>query len=87
MDGINVFLTLVGFDTPPAGAQRAVPVFPAIYGGYYIAMGAEFFQQDLVPNPDVFSAKIAHMFLFGAQMGWFSLGGRDNQNPPMVSEL
>ena len=23
------------------------------------------------------------MFVFGAQMGWFSLGGRSNQNPPM----
>ena len=85
MDGINVFLTLVGFGSADfAGASRIVPVFPSIYGGYYVAMGAEFFQEDLTgPTPDVFSAKIAKQFLFGAQMGWFSLGGRSNQVPYM----
>ena len=46
-------------------------------------MGAKFYQNDLTPNPNVFAAKIANQFLFGAQMGWFSLGGRSNQNPPM----
>eukprot|EP01043_Picozoa_sp_COSAG02_P035835 COSAG02_NODE_2591_length_8466_cov_26.224095_6_plen_256_part_00 len=34
-------------------------------------------------DPDVFAAKIAAQFVFGAQLGWFSLGGRDNQHPAM----
>ena len=83
MGDLNVFLTLVGFSSDIAGASRGVPAFPALYGGFYIAMGAEFFTTDFTPMPDVFSAKVARMFLFGAQLGWFSLGGRDNQSPPM----
>jgi hypothetical protein len=51
---------------------------------YYLAMGAEFSQADFHPSPDVFAAKVAKMLHFGAQLGWFSLGGRDNQDPPMA---
>jgi hypothetical protein len=90
MDGVNLFLTLVGFqggDPPsapsPVSARTIVPAFQAVYGGYVLAVGAEFFRQDLTPDPDVFAAKVAVQFSFGAQMGWFSLGGRDNQQPPM----
>ena len=83
MDGINVYLTLVGFSGNFEGVDRIAPIFPAVYGGYYISMGAEFFKEDLTNNPDVFSAKIAEQFGFGAQLGWFSLGGRNNQNPYM----
>ena len=84
MGDLNVFLTLVGFSSDIAGASRGVPAFPALYGGYYLAMGAEFFTTDFAPgNADVFSAKVGRMFAFGAQLGWFSLGGRDNQSPPM----
>lgn len=82
MDGVNVFLTLVGFSGDFAGSNRIVNVFGAVYGGFYISMGAEFFQQDF-DDPNVFSAKIAQQLMFGAQLGWFSLGGRNNQNPPM----
>jgi hypothetical protein len=39
------------------GNSKIVPVFPSIYGGYYIAMGAEFYQQDFL-NPNDFAAKI-----------------------------
>jgi hypothetical protein len=86
MSGIDMFLTLVGFSvgdlSPPApgAAEQAtyiVPAFQSVYGGYYLSMGAEFFPTDFVPNPDVFAAKLANQFLFGAQMGWFSLGGKD----------
>ena len=83
MDGVNVYLTLVAFGRPPVGAQRIVPVFPAIYGGYYVGAGAIFHTTDLRPDPDVFAAKVALQFTFGAQIGWFSLGGRDNERPPM----
>jgi hypothetical protein len=60
-----------------------VPAFQSVYGGYALFMGAEYFQNDFLPNPNVFSAKIANQFLFGAQIGWFSLGGRANQVPNM----
>jgi hypothetical protein len=83
MGDLNVFLTLVGFSSDIGGASRGVPAFPALYGGYYLAMGAEFFTTDFAPSPDVFSAKVGRMFAFGAQLGWFSLGGRNNQSPPM----
>ena len=90
MQGVQLFLTLVGFERgephfyPSLGsAETIVPAFQAIYGGYVLAVGAEFFREDLVPDPNVFASKIAAQFSFGAQMGWFSLGGRDNQDPPM----
>jgi hypothetical protein len=88
--GIDLFLTLVGFgagDLPPVSPDHSgatiVPAFQAVYGGYVIPMGAEFFRQDFSPNPDVFAAKVAVQYVFGAQLGWFSLGGRDNQSPAM----
>jgi hypothetical protein len=79
MNGINIYLSLVAFMGPIIGPSRIVPVFPAVYGGYYLSMGSIFYQEDLTRNPDSFSAKIAQQFSFGAQLGWFSLGGRDNQ--------
>ena len=94
MGGINLFLTLVGFSRgdypgirpPRSSPSRIVPAFQAIYGGYVLPVGAEFFRPDL-DGPDgggdLFAAKVAAQFVFGAQMGWFSLGGRDNQSPPM----
>ena len=65
-------------------SSRIVPAFNAIYGGYYIGMGAIFDVGDLIPNPDAFAAKITEQFVLGAQLGWMSLGGRDNQNPSMA---
>lgn len=44
--------------------------------------GAEFFASDF-DDPDYFAAKCANMLMFGAQIGWFSLIGRDNQDPYM----
>ena len=90
--GINLFLTLTGFasgsfpSAPTGGTTPAnviVPAFQSVYGGYVLPMGAEFFRNDFLPDPDVFAAKVAVQFVFGAQLGWFSLGGRDNQNPAM----
>ena len=78
MDGVNIFLTLVGYSKPFSGITRIVNAFGSIYGGYYFSMGAEFFQKDF-SNPDLFSAKIAKQLLYGSQLGWFSLGGRDDQ--------
>lgn len=50
---------------------------------YYISMGSVFFLEDLTHNTDVFAAKVAAQYLFGAQLGWFSLGGSDVQVPYM----
>ena len=93
MGNLDMFLTLVGFsagdlspptkDTKDESSSYIVPAFQSVYGGYALFMGAEFFQNDLVPNPNIFSAKIANQLLFGSQIGWFSLGGRNNQNPAM----
>lgn len=87
MAGINLFLTLVGFATGDlpggTGATVMVPAFQAVYGGYVLPVGAEFFRNDFLPDPNVFAAKIAAQYVFGAQLGWFSLGGRDNQHPAM----
>jgi hypothetical protein len=84
MADINVYLSLEAFgDADFEGAHRIVPAFAAIYGGYYTAMGAVFYQNDFV-NPDVFAAKIAKQFMFGAMLGWFSLGGRNNTKFPVA---
>lgn len=94
MGGLNLFLTLVGFligdlpSTPePTTGSIIVPAFQSVYGGYILPVGAEFYQQDF-KDPNIFAAKVAVMYVFGAQMGWFSLGGRDNEHPPMgIHEL
>jgi hypothetical protein len=88
MGNLDMYLTLVGFasgnlsmpshQTSNDSLTYIVPAFQSVYGGYALFMGAEYFQKDLSPNPNVFAAKIANQLLFGAQIGWFSLGGRSN---------
>ena len=43
-----------------------------------VAFGSIFGVADLSPNPDVFAARLAAQFVYGAQLGWFSLGGIDH---------
>eukprot|EP00730_Choanoeca_flexa_P008612 TRINITY_DN12511_c1_g1_i10.p1 TRINITY_DN12511_c1_g1~~TRINITY_DN12511_c1_g1_i10.p1 ORF type:complete len:784 (+),score=125.20 TRINITY_DN12511_c1_g1_i10:1795-4146(+) len=76
MDVISGYLTLVAFDPPFAsGAPRVlVPAFPAIYGGYYVGFGDIFNAADLADQRPL-SARIVAQFVYGTQMGWFSLGG------------
>lgn len=85
MDQVNGLLTLVAFGVPFAlpqptapGAVVLSPAFPAIYGGYYSAFGSIFTHNDLALNPDVYASRLATSFVYGAQMGWFSLGGVDH---------
>jgi hypothetical protein len=82
MDVVNGQLTLVAFrspfappPTPVPGSAVLSPAFPAIYGGYFVSFGSIFTTNDLVLNPDVYASRVAASFVFGAQMGWFSLGG------------
>jgi len=49
-----------------------VPIFPAVYGGWVLTFGRTFYKEDL-ENPISFAAKVGQMFIFGAQLGWFSL--------------
>ena len=58
MAGVDVFLTLVGFekDTSLSSNESIVPAFPAVYGGYVYAAGAEFFRSDLDDDGDVVSS-------------------------------
>ena len=56
--GVDIFLTLVGFDNNFASStQRIVPAFPAVYGGYVYSAGAEFFAQDMDGDGDVSQGK------------------------------
>ena len=85
MDQVNGLLTLVAFGvpfappaTPSPGHRVLAPAFAAVYGGYYVAFGSIYTHNDLALNPDVFASRLATSFVYGAQMGWFSLGGVDH---------
>jgi hypothetical protein len=70
MDGVNVYLALNAYDVPDT--TSIVPVFQAIYGGYYFAMGSEFFADDLLSgngDGDVFAAKVTQQYMLGSQLG------------------
>ena len=83
MAHVHVYLSLAAFWVNQAGStKRLVPVFPHIYGGLYTAMGAEYFLSDVLPDPDVYAAKLAWQFQNGATMGWWALGGTETP-PPM----
>ena len=82
MDLLNVLLTLSSYSSSGfTDKYRDCNIFNAVYGGYYVGMGMVYYVTDFAPNPNVFSGKVAKQFLFGGQLGWFSLVGRDNQHP------
>eukprot|EP01065_Artemidia_motanka_P030722 TRINITY_DN36805_c0_g1_i1.p1 TRINITY_DN36805_c0_g1~~TRINITY_DN36805_c0_g1_i1.p1 ORF type:complete len:851 (+),score=223.16 TRINITY_DN36805_c0_g1_i1:62-2554(+) len=82
MDVVQGYLTLVAFNAPHAlsgnGASVLSPAFPAIYGGYFIGFGSIYSHADMALNPDVLAARLAANFVYGVQLGWFSLGGVDH---------
>ncbi|MGC9203006.1 MAG: DUF6259 domain-containing protein, partial [Thermoproteota archaeon] len=63
---------LDGFLTWHSFQGDLVPIFPAVYGGWALTFGRTFSKEDL-ENPISFAAKVGQMFIFGAQLGWFSL--------------
>ena len=82
IDAASGLLTLAAFAAAPlvqapsaAGARFMNPAFAAIYGGYYVGFGAIYAGADFAPNPDVLAARLATQFVYGSQLGWFSLGG------------
>ncbi|EDQ92033.1 uncharacterized protein MONBRDRAFT_22789 [Monosiga brevicollis MX1] len=74
MDAISGFLTLVAFEPAFVGTKALVPAFPAIYGGYFVGFGDIFNAEDLA-DQDPLMARVVAQFVYGAQLGWFSLGG------------
>ena len=49
---------------------EAVPMFPSIYGEYSLTYAREFFEADVREDELRFTSKLAHLFTFGAQLGW-----------------
>ena len=84
MSKLHGYLTLTAFQHQVAtAAGQLVPVFPAVYGGYMIGFGAIFTIADLVSNVDsAYATLLAAQFVHGAQLGWMSLGGTED-DPPM----
>ena len=78
MDVASGLLTIEAFSNSPLvqdGAEFLAPAFPAVYGGFYNAFGGMFSRADFAPNADVLAARLAAQFVYGAQLGWMSLGG------------
>jgi hypothetical protein len=59
-------------DCNPLKGNIIVPLFPAVYGGYSINFGRFLFRED-IDDTVQFVTKLAQMFLFGSQLGWFGL--------------
>jgi len=55
------------FQSPEA---EDIPLFPTIYGEYALRFGRVFEEADI--GNDLFSAKVAQMFSYGVQLGWFT---------------
>ena len=73
MDGhLTICNCCAELDCNPLKGNIIVPLFPAVYGGYSINFGRFLFKEDI--NDTVpFVTKLAQMFLFGSQLGWFGL--------------
>ncbi|MDD2708749.1 MAG: DUF6259 domain-containing protein [Verrucomicrobiae bacterium] len=50
-------------------ADRLVPLYSAVYGGFRITFGRYFTPSDFT-NIEAFVSKLSQMFHFGAQLGW-----------------
>ena len=78
---VDTFLTLVAYENLDAIAPAFQYVYP---GGVFTSAGAIFYQKDIDNDGGVlFMRKLMKMFMLGSQLGWMSLGGRENQKPPM----
>jgi hypothetical protein len=88
MNSLHGYLTLVAFKSSlvvsnglPSSSSTNYrilsPAFPAIYGGYYVGFGAQWYQLDFNDH-NWWCGKLATTFITGTQMGWFSLLGISN---------
>mmetsp|Transcript_14729 Transcript_14729/g.30289 ORF Transcript_14729/g.30289 Transcript_14729/m.30289 type:complete len:787 (+) Transcript_14729:3-2363(+) len=77
MDMMEGFLILTVFFksfVEEASTPWSVPAYASVYGGYYNAFGAEFYASEF-KDLQYLKAKLAKQLVYGAQLGWFSLGG------------
>ena len=72
---VDTFLALTAYS---GNLTEIVPAFQIVYGGMMSTVGSEFFQSDL--NDNNFELKLMKQFLFGTQLGWFSIGKSDGVN-------
>jgi hypothetical protein len=63
MKNLNGYLVLSGFEN-----CDLLPMFSAVYGGYIVPFGREFFETDF-DDPNRFTTKIGQMLVNGAQLG------------------
>ena len=61
-----------------APASILVPAFPAVYGGYFVGFGSIYTHNDLALDANVLASRMAASFVYGIQIGWFSLQGVDH---------
>jgi len=77
MDQVEGYLILTVFTksfTRKETSPWSVPAFASVYGGYFNSFGAEFYASDFL-DTQYLKAKLAKQYLYGTQLGWFSLGG------------
>ena len=82
MNALQGYLSLVAFKASlqlqpvPSSShyKQLAPAFPVVYGGYYVAFGAQWYQLDF-DDHDWWRGKLAATFVTGTQMGWFSIAG------------
>jgi hypothetical protein len=60
----------------PQAYKRLTPAYAAVYGGHFIAAGAEWFRSDFNDH-DWLCGKLASQFTSGVVMGWMALSGLD----------
>ena len=77
MNQVEGYLTLVPFGAAHVGKDIMTPAFASVYGGYYIGFGDEWLQADF-DDKDWWRAKLAREMVFGISLGWFGLGGQDD---------
>ncbi|EER09266.1 hypothetical protein Pmar_PMAR013492 [Perkinsus marinus ATCC 50983] len=71
MRTVDAYLTLVAM-----GADDPVPVFGAVYGGFYKGIGS-YFSRRTDGHPHNFTRAVCKQLLFGNRIGWFALDGKD----------
>jgi len=72
MNQVQAYLSL-----SPYSQCNMVPAYMAVYGGYHISVGRTFDKSDLLDRGQGFAMKMGQMFVYGAQLGWMALRGRD----------
>lgn len=57
----------------PAGQQKLIPLFPAVYSGRTILFGIQYIIPTDIESSMPFREKVAKEFIWGSQLGWFGI--------------